>query len=127
MNPRYRLLAHTWEAVYTADFTLDQVRRRGAMIADGLAGRGWSCLVAYDTRFMGNLFARAISADLNARGVRSRLAAAPTPLPAIYYALDRKIADCALVVTARKRPYYYNGLALIAPTPGIALPSADDQ
>ncbi len=127
MNPRYRLLAHTWEAVYAADFTLDQVRRRGAMIADGLAGRGWGCLVAYDTRFMGNLFARALNADLNARGVRSRLAAAPTPLPAIYYALDRKLADCALVVTARKRPYYYNGLALIAPAPGLTLASAGDR
>ncbi|NNJ13521.1 phosphoglucomutase [Chloroflexales bacterium ZM16-3] len=127
MNPRHRLLAHTWEAVYAADFTLDQVRRRGAMIADGLAGRGWVCLVAYDTRFMGNLFARALNADLNARGVKSRLAVAPTPLPAIYYALDRKTADCALVVTARKRPYYYNGLALIAPAPGITLASVGDQ
>jgi phosphomannomutase len=121
MNPRYRLISHAWEAVYTEEFTLDQVRQRGALIADSLAERGWSCLVAYDTRFMGNLFARALSADLNARGVRSRLAAAPTPLPAVHYALDRKLADCALVVTARKRPYYYNGLVLIAPAPGVAL------
>ncbi|MEI7771130.1 MAG: phosphoglucomutase, partial [Chloroflexales bacterium] len=98
MSPRYRLIAHAWEAVYAAEFTLDQVRQRGTMIADGLAGRGWSCLVAYDTRFMGNLFARAISADLNARGVHARLAASPTPLPAVYYALDRKLADCALVM-----------------------------
>jgi phosphomannomutase len=127
MNPRYRLLAHTWEAVYAAEFTLDQVRQRGTMIADGLAGRGWSCLVAYDTRFMGNLFARALNADLNARGVRSRLAASPTPLPAVYYALDRKLADCALIVTVRKRPYYYNGLVLIAPAPGIALTTGDSQ
>ncbi|NTW01139.1 MAG: phosphoglucomutase, partial [Oscillochloris sp.] len=95
--------------------------RRGAMIAENLVGRGWSCLVAYDTRFMGNLFARALSTDMSSRGVRARLAAAPTPLPAVYYALDRKLADCALVVTARKRPYYYNGLVLIAPAPGIAL------
>jgi phosphomannomutase len=125
MNSRYRLLAHTWEAVYAAEFTLDQVRQRGTMIADGLAGRGWSCLVSYDTRFMGNLFARALNADLNARRVRSRLAAAPTPLPGVYYALDHTLADCALVVTARKRPYYYNGLVLIAPAPGIALTTGD--
>ncbi len=127
MSPRPRMFAHTWEAVYTAEFTLDQVRQRSTIIADGLAGRGWSCLLAYDTRFMGNLFARAINADLNARGVRSRLSAAPTPLPAVYYALDHKLADCALVVTARKRPYYYNGLVLIAPAPGIALALGDSQ
>jgi phosphoglucosamine mutase len=127
MNPRYRLLAHTWEAVYAAEFTLDQVRRRGAMFASGLAERGWSCLVAYDTRFMGNLFARALSVDLNTRGVRSRLAAASTPLPAVYYALDRKLADCALVVTARKRPYYYNGVVMISPASGITLGDPDQQ
>lgn len=121
MNSRYRMLAYTWEAVYAADFTLDQVRRRGTMIADGLLRRGWSCLVAYDTRFMGNLFARALNADLNARGVYARLAATPTPLPALQYALERKLADCALLVTARKRPYYYNGLTLIVPPPGITL------
>jgi phosphomannomutase len=76
---------------------------------------------------MGNLFARALNADLNVRGVRSRLAASPTPLPAVYYALDRKLADCALMVTARKRPYYYNGLVLIAPAPGIALTTGGSQ
>ncbi len=127
MSPRYRLLDYTWEAVYAADFTLDHVRRRGAMIAAGLAARGWSCLVAYDTRFMGNLFARALYTDLMARGVEAHLALSPTPLPALYSALERKGADCALVVTARKRPYYYNGLALIAPPPGITLGMPDEQ
>lgn len=127
MNPRDRLIAHTWEAVYAAEFTLDQVRQRGTMIATTLVERGWSCLVAYDTRFMGNLFARAINADLNTCGVRSRLATSPTPLPAIYHALDRRLSDCALVVTARKRPYYYNGLVLIAPAPGIALTTGTSE
>ncbi|WP_129631503.1 phosphoglucomutase [Candidatus Oscillochloris fontis] len=127
MNPHYRSLDYTWEAVYAADFTLDQVRRRGAMIAAGLASRGWTCMVAYDTRFMGNLFARALHADLLARGVNAHLAACPTPIPAVYAALERRMADCALVVTARKRPYYYNGLVLITPPPGITLGMADDQ
>ncbi|EFO79050.1 phosphoglucomutase/phosphomannomutase alpha/beta/alpha domain II [Oscillochloris trichoides DG-6] len=127
MSPRYRSLNYTWEAVYAADFTLDHVRRRGAMIAAGVVARGWSCLVAYDTRFMGNLFARALYADLLARGVQARLAACPTPLPAVYAALERKLADCALVVTARKRPYYYNGLVLIAPPPGMTLGVPDEQ
>lgn len=115
MNPRYRPSAQVWEAVYAADFTLDQIRRRGMALARDLAGRGWRCLVAYDTRFMGQIFARALCLDLNALGVPASLAAAPAPLPAVQHALDRRAADCALVVTARNRPYYVNGLLLITP------------
>lgn len=115
MNPRYRPSAQVWEAVYAADFTLDQIRRRGLALARDLAGRGWRCLVAYDTRFMGQIFARALCLDLNALGVPASLAAAPAPLPAVQHALDRRVTDCALVVTARNRPYYLNGLLLISP------------
>lgn len=115
MNPRYRPSAQVWEAVYAADFTLDQVRRRGLALARDLAGRGWRCLVAYDTRFMGQLFARALCIDLNTLGVPAGLAAAAAPLPAVQHALDRRVADCALVVTARNRPYFVNGLLLITP------------
>lgn len=115
MSARYRPYAVAWEAVYSAGFTLDQVRRRGAALAEGLAGKGLSCLVAHDTRFMGGLFARDLGAALQARGVRATLSAAPTPLPALYHALDQRVADCALYVSACNRPYVFNGLVLIAP------------
>ncbi len=115
MSARYRPYALAWEAVYSAAFTLDQVRRRGAALAEGLVSRGLSCLVAYDTRFMGGLFARDLVAALQTRGVRATISAAPTPLPAIYHALDQRVADCALYVSACNRPYVYNGLLLIAP------------
>ena len=115
MIARYRPYVQAWEAIYTATFTLDQVRRRGATLAEGLLSRGMSCLVAYDTRFMGALFARDLRAALQARGVRATLSAAPTPLPALYHALDQRVADCAIVVSANNRPYCYNGLVLLAP------------
>src|SRR5690606_1505638 len=53
--------------------------------------------------------------DLQARGVHATLAGSPAPLPAVHHALDQRVADVALVVTARNLPYYQNGLALIAP------------
>jgi phosphomannomutase len=112
----YRPYALAWQAVYAEGFTLDQVRRRTATLADGLVARGLSCLVAYDTRFMGALFARDAEAMLRTRGVRVTLAAAPTPLPAVHHALDQRIADCALYVSACNQPYVYNGLALVAPS-----------
>ncbi|NTU80427.1 MAG: phosphoglucomutase [Chloroflexales bacterium] len=129
MIARYRPYALAWEAIYTAAFTLDQVRRRGATLAESLAARGFSCLVVYDTRFMGGLFARDLVATLQARGVRATLAAAPTPLPAIYHALDQHFADCAVYVSACNRPYFYNGLVLIAPdSAGLSLdPIAADR
>ena len=65
MTVRYRPVAHAWEAVYTADFTLDQVRRRTASLAEGLASQGLSCVIGYDTRFMGNLFARDIAESVD--------------------------------------------------------------
>lgn len=115
MIDRFRPYAVAWESVYTAGFTLDQVRRRGLSLATGLAARGLSCLIAYDTRFMGGLFARDLGAVMQACGVRAILSAAPTPLPALYHALDRRLADCALYVSACNRPYVHNGLVLIAP------------
>ncbi|HMQ30141.1 MAG TPA: phosphoglucomutase [Chloroflexaceae bacterium] len=126
MIARYRPYAAAWEAVYTAGFTLEQLRRRALALAEGLAARGQSCLVAYDTRFMGGLFARDLGAAIQARGVRTILSAAPSPLPALCHALDQHVADCALYVSACNRPYVYNGLVLIAPQgAGLALDPLD--
>jgi phosphomannomutase len=120
MSARYSPYADAWEAIYAADFTLDQLRRRAAALAEGLARQALSCVVAHDTRFMGNLFARDVAAAMQARGVRATLAAGPTPVPALRHALDEQVADCALYVSACNRPYFYNGLALIAPR-GVTL------
>jgi phosphomannomutase len=128
MIARYRPYADAWEAVYAADFTLDQVRRRVATLADGLAAAGLSCIVGYDTRFMGNLFARDAAAILQARGVNVALGAAPAPLPALHHALDQGSAHCALYVSACNRPFFANGLVLIAPpAAGLALSPAPDD
>jgi phosphomannomutase len=109
---RFHPYASAWEAVFTADFTLEQARRRVAPLARNLAAKGRHCLVAYDTRFMGQAIARAIAHDLSAQGGRVTIASAPAPLPAVRYALDTGRADCALVVSARNRPAHYNGLLL---------------
>ena len=58
MPSRPRLNRYEWEGVISADFTLDSFRRRCASLSGVLAARGWSCLVAHDTRFMAGQFAR---------------------------------------------------------------------
>ncbi|MCX7789452.1 MAG: phosphoglucomutase [Chloroflexaceae bacterium] len=125
MSVRYRPDAQVWAAVVAADFTLDQVRRRGLAIASQLGERGLSCLVAYDTRFMGSLFARDLATLLQREGVHATLAASPAPLPAVYHALDQRVADTALYVSAGNQAYYYNGLVLLTEQANLSLVPVD--
>ncbi len=109
---RFHPYASAWEAIFAVDFTLDQARRRVAPLAHSLASQRRNCLVAYDTRFMGQALARALAQDIADQGGRVTLATTPAPLPAVRYALDTGRADCALVVSARNRPAHFNGLLL---------------
>lgn len=116
MSERLWLITKFWEGVYAADFTLEQVRRRCYCLGEALIKRGWRCLVAHDTRFMSSLFARDIYRNLALQGVPVSLVTTPAPLPAVQFALDRQQANCALIVSARNRPYWYNGLVLLGPS-----------
>jgi phosphomannomutase len=109
-----RLLStQTWNGVYTTEFSLQEIRQRCQSLIRILLDRNLHCLVAYDTRFMAELFARDIYQTMVAQGVGASLSQSPAPLPAIYYALAQGKADCALVVSARNQPYWSNGLVLI--------------
>jgi phosphomannomutase len=105
-----------WEGVYAADVTLDALRRRGRSLAELCVSRGWSCLVASDTRFMAAQFALDLCQILDASGVRYGYSAAPAPLPAVQRALEQRRYDCALVVSAGNRPYWYGGLITLTPS-----------
>lgn len=106
-----------WEGVFAADFTLDRVRRYSHHLGSTMLAGNLSCLVAYDTRFMSNLFAHDIYRHLLGLGVAASLVSAAAPLPAIHLILDREKIDCGLVVSARNRPYWYNGLVLLQRSP----------
>lgn len=114
MSAYRRPFLQSWEAAYTAGFTLEQLRRRAMTVGVVLAQQRARCLIGFDTRFLANLFAQTLAHDLAAQGVTALLASTPTPLPAIHHALDQKQADCALYVSARNHPYYVGGLILIA-------------
>jgi phosphomannomutase len=115
MPPRPRLNRYDWEGVFSADFTLDSFDRRCRGLAATLAARGWSCLVAHDTRFMAAQFARHAYHRLGEHGVSVSFCPTPAPLPAVELALEQRRADTALIVTAGNRPFWYNGLTALAP------------
>jgi phosphomannomutase len=130
MAQRPRLNRYSWEGVYSADFTLDSFQRHCRRLADVLVARKWSGLVAHDTRFMAGQFARYAYRSLEARGVRVSCCPTPAAFPAVELALDQKRADAALIVSAGNRPFWYNGMIVLAPldlSPFAGEPATGDQ
>jgi phosphomannomutase len=115
MPPRPRLNRYALEGVFSADFTLDSFRRRCRQLADALVAHNWSCLIAQDTRFMAGQYARDAYHNLDEWGVRVSFCPTAAPVPAIELALDQKRADTALIVSAGNRPFWYNGMIVLAP------------
>ncbi|MEN9935596.1 MAG: hypothetical protein RLZZ387_2175 [Chloroflexota bacterium] len=115
MGQRPHLSRYRWDGVFGAEFTLAAARARVRALADALLARRWSCLVAYDTRFMASQYALDAYRQLEARGVAASFGPAPAPFPAVELALDQRKADCALIVSAGNRPYWYGGLHVLAP------------
>lgn len=113
MNARFRLFDNFWDGVFATDFTLDHVRQHCYHLGKALLEHNLSCLVAYDTRFMSDLFAHDMYHYLENQGVQVSLVPTSVPLPAVQMALNSQHAQCALFVSARNRPYWYNGLVLL--------------
>jgi phosphomannomutase len=115
MPPRPRVNRFDWEGVFSADFTLDSFQRRCQRVAEELLARKWSCLIAHDTRFMAGQFARYAFYSLAQYGARVSYCPTPAPFPAIELALAQRRADTALIVSAGNRPFWYNGVIVLAP------------
>ncbi|NJO84403.1 MAG: phosphoglucomutase [Blastochloris sp.] len=116
MTIRPRFVTSRWDGVFTTDFTLAHVRQRCFHIGQALLARGWSCLVAYDTRFMSSLYAIDVYRMLQQQGVAVNLASTPIALPAVQWSLSGRQDRAAIVVSAGNRPYWYNGLVVVRPT-----------
>lgn len=126
MNAPFHLFHNLWDGVFTTDFKLDHVRRRCYRLGRLLLARSAHCIVAYDTRFMSNLFAQDVYHYLRLQGVSVSLVPTPVPLPALQSAVDRQQGQYALYVSARNRPYWYNGLVLLGATdPELSLTASD--
>jgi phosphomannomutase len=126
MGTRARLYTSRWSGQFAVDVTLAQLYGRCERLADQLAAANRSCLLAYDTRFMSQLFARELQRVLIGRGVPAQIASSATPLTAVQHALVRGHADCSLCVGAGSLPYWYSGLTLISRHQDLVLPHAVD-
>src|SRR5215472_9581184 len=113
-----------WRAVIADDFTFANVRLAAAAIAEHVRSRNTkpTVIVAHDTRFFAEEFARTAAEILREHGVHVLLCEGPAPTPAIAYEIRRRKADGAINFTASHNPAEYQGLKFSGPDGGPALP-----
>ena len=115
-----------WRAVIADDYTFANVRRVAGAVAHYVRAESepaHGLVVGYDTRFLSAEFARAAARVLAAAGIRVELAEAPTPTPAVSYAVVARRAAGAVMITASHNPYRWNGVKFKAPYGGSADPA----
>lgn len=119
-----------WRAVISDEFTFANVRRVAQAIAEVLAeqakalpspslrsaadgqGTGPLVVVGFDTRFLSDRYAIAVSEVLAANGLRVALTRADAPTPAVSYAIPQMGAVGGVMITASHNPPRYNGIKL---------------
>ena len=117
-----------WRAVISDDFTFANVRHVAQAIAEVLRENAGEvetplAVVGFDTRFLSDRYAMAVSEVLAANGLRVALAKADAPTPVISYAIPRMGAVGGVMITASHNPPRYNGIKLKAAYGGSANPA----
>jgi alpha-D-glucose phosphate-specific phosphoglucomutase len=116
-----------WRAVISDEFTFGNVRHVAQAIAEvlseeansapasagaaGGAGEGL-VVVGFDTRFLSDRYAIAVSEVLAANGLRVALAKSDAPTPAVSLAIPQMGAIGGVMITASHNPPRYNGVKL---------------
>ncbi|MGQ9768163.1 MAG: phosphoglucomutase/phosphomannomutase family protein, partial [Anaerolineae bacterium] len=112
-----------WRAVISDEFTFENVRRVAQAIAEVLLENSAVhaverptdpplAVVGFDTRFLSDRYAAAVSEVLAANGLRVALARADAPTPAVSYAIPFLGAVGGIMITASHNPPRYNGIKL---------------
>ncbi len=119
-----------WRGILARDFTIENATLVARAIARYLVEfedirRG--VFVAYDTRFAAGRFARHVSEVLTSVGLDVRLAAEPTPTPALSFAVRSNGAAAGVMLTASHNPPPWLGIKLKAAFGGSASPRAVEQ
>jgi len=118
-----------WRAIVAEEFTLANIRRAVAGIAQYVAaGPGaTTVLVGRDPRFLGETFVAEAARVLAAHGVTPLVIPEPAPTPAIAYAVRRLQTGGSINFTASHNPPEYNGIKYSTPDGAPALPEVTGQ
>ena len=118
-----------WRAIVAEEFTLANIRRAVAGIAQYVAAQSGpkTVLVGRDPRFLGETFVAESAKVLAAHGVTPLIIPEPAPTPAIAYAVRQRKAGGAINFTASHNPPEYNGIKFSTPDGAPALPEVTKQ
>ncbi len=114
-----------WRGILCEDFIYSNVRVVVQAIAEHVKSgpdRDKGIIVGYDSRFMGESFAKEAASVLATAGVKSFLCNRDTPTPVISYEILRRKAAGAINFTASHNPPDYNGIKFSPSWGGPALP-----
>ena len=115
-----------WRAVIGGQFTFANVERVAQATADfwrpdSTPGTPATVVIGFDRRFLSDQFARTTTEVFLGNGFKVVLAHAPTPTPAVSYAVKRLRAAGGVMITASHNPAAFNGYKLKASFGGPAL------
>ena len=118
-----------WRAIVAEDFTLANIRRAVAGIAQYVASQSGpkTVLVGRDPRFLGEMFVAEAAKVLAAHGVTPVIIPAAAPTPAIAYAVRQRKTGGSINFTASHNPPEYNGIKYSTPDGAPALPEVTQQ
>ena len=114
-----------WRGILCEDFIFDNVKVVTQAIADYIIDQGEKekgLIVAYDSRFMGDRFAKEAARVLTGSGIKTFLCNRDTPTPVVAFDILRRKTAGAINFTASHNPPEYNGLKFSPASGGPALP-----
>lgn len=114
-----------WRALVAEDFTVQNIRIVSQGIAQYLRQKKigqQGILIGYDTRFLGEKFAKVATEVMAAHGIPCLLCDRDTPTPTIsYHVVNRKLAG-GMNISASHNPPEWNGIKFTPDWGGSALP-----
>lgn len=114
-----------WREIIADEFTVANVRRVANATALWLNNTELpkSCVVGYDCRFGGEMFARETARQLAAQGIKAIVSQGFVSTPMISLAANHLHTGAGIILTASHNPPTYNGYKIKANYGGPAIPS----
>lgn len=112
-----------WRAIISRDFTFENLQLVAQAIATFILDQDTPekvAVVGFDTRFLSDRYAGEVAMVFAANGIKTWLARADAPTPAVSYAIVEKKAVAGVMITASHNPPRYNGVKLKAGFGGSA-------
>jgi alpha-D-glucose phosphate-specific phosphoglucomutase len=114
-----------WRGILCEDFVFENIKIVTQAIADHISAngeKGKGIIIGYDSRFMGERFARESARVLTGAGIKTFLCNRDTPTPVIAFEILRRKTAGAINFTASHNPPEYNGIKFSPSWGGPALP-----